>query len=238
MQKIAINVIATNKYINFIDGLCDSIANCLFKESEITLIVYSNLHIPNEVISKHPKFNFVSKHIEHEKWPFTTLKRFEYFLMAKEDILACDYAFYVDADSLFINETKEDILPPSGMIGTIHPCLHQGVGTPERNPQSKAYIPQNANNRYFCGGFFGGKSEDFINVSEHIKKNIDDDYSRNIIAIWHDESHLNKYFFQDPPAKILEWPYAAAENLVKPTENSGILFLDKNSRGGVNFYRE
>ena len=56
-----------------------------------------------------------------------------------------NYSFYIDADSLFIGEMKEEFLPVGGMIGTIHPCLFSGNGTPERNPNSKAFISHSEN---------------------------------------------------------------------------------------------
>ena len=30
-------------------------------------------------------------------------------------------------------------------------------------------------------------------MTERLDKNIDEDFSKNIIAIWHDESHINNY---------------------------------------------
>ena len=119
---------------------------------------------------------------KHEPWPFTTLKRFEYFLSAREEILDSDYSFYVDVDSLFIKEIQTSILSGKGMIGTIHPCLFVGPGSPERNPESKACIPMGSDSRYFCGGFFGGSSKEFIETSESILSNIQDDLQRGIIA--------------------------------------------------------
>ena len=40
---------------------------------------------------------------------------------------------------------------------------------------------------------FGGKTIDFLKMSDLLEKNIDIDEKNNYIAIWHDESHLNKY---------------------------------------------
>ena len=42
-------------------------------------------------------------------------------------------------------------------------------------------------------GFNGGAYNAFLTMSKEISKNIDDDYSRGLIAVWHDESHLNEY---------------------------------------------
>ena len=237
-MKIAINIIATNKYLDFLENIVKTIDNHFFPESDVSVIVHTNLEIPDS-LEKYSRLNFVKNTITHEPWPFTTLRRFDYFLRTKESLKENDYCFYIDVDSLFIRDIYENILPSRGIIGTIHPCLYSGNGTPDRNQQSKAFIPYGANNRYFCGGFFGGSSEEFIEMSEIIKSNIEDDLSRNIMALWHDESHLNNFLYYNPPSMILEHPFAIAESYETPDDEiTKILFIDKSKLGGHNFYRQ
>jgi len=235
-MKIVLNLIATNKYISFLNVICPSIEDFFFPEAEITAIVHTNLDLPDS-LTKYKRINFIKNEIQHEPWPFTTLKRFEYFLLARKELLENDYCFYIDVDSLFVKSLSLDMLPKKGMIGTIHPCLFVGPGSPERNPESKACIPDGSNNRYFCGGFFGGSVHEFIKTSESILENIQDDLQRGIIAVWHDESHLNKHFFDNPPSLVLDHPFAAAENMTPIQEGSKVLFLDKATRGGHDFFR-
>ncbi len=235
-KKILLNIIATNKYISFLDVICPTVENFFFPESKITVLVHTNLDLP-ESVQNYKRIEFVKNHIGHENWPFTTLKRFHYFLANKKILEEHDYCFYVDVDSVFIKSIMEDFLPLKGMAGTIHPCLYSGSGTPERNPNCLAYIPIGSNNRYYCGGFFGGSTLEFIQMSEKIKSNIDTDLSNNVIAIWHDESHLNRYFFDNPPEVTFEHPFAVAENINVPQEKSKVLFLDKSVRGGHDFFR-
>lgn len=234
-MKITLNLIATNKYISFLDIVCPSVENFFFPGAEITVIVHTNLDLPDN-LNSYKRIKFIKNEIQHEPWPFTTLKRFEYFLSAREELLKSEYCFYVDVDSLFIKEISTDILKP-GMFGTIHPCLFVGPGSPERNPESKACIPIGSDSRYFCGGFFGGSSVEFIKMSESILQDIQDDLSRDIIAVWHDESHLNRYFYDNPPALVLDHPFAVAENMTPIKDGSKVLFLDKSVRGGHDFFR-
>ena len=234
-MKIVLNLIATNKYISFLDIICPSIEEFFFPEVDITAIVHTNLDLP-ENLEQYKRIKFVKNEIQHEPWPFTTLKRFEYFLLAKKELSEADYCFYIDVDSLFVKEISTDMLKV-GMFGTIHPCLFVGPGSPERNPESKACIPIGSDSRYFCGGFFGGSSEEFIKMSESILENIQDDLARGIIAVWHDESHLNRYFYDNPPALVLDHPFAVAENMTQIKEESKVLFLDKSVRGGHDFFR-
>jgi hypothetical protein len=237
MKTISINIIATNKYLSFVEGISKSISKFFFPDCRIIIIVHSNLDIRNSHSNTDERIRYVHNFIEHEPWPYTTLKRFHYFVKAKEIITESDYSFYIDADSLFVGEIDIHTLPSSGLFGTIHPCLNEGCGTPERNNLSTAYIPLGSNNRYFCGGFFGGSSREFIKMSEKLSQNIDKDLENGIIAIWHDESHINNYFFHNPPSYIFEPPFAVAENLTIQQESSKVKFLDKNLLGGHHFFR-
>jgi hypothetical protein len=236
MKVVSINVIATNKYINFLPDLIKSIDQFVFTKSKILVIVHTNSDIEG-IDSISDRITIIKNKIEHEPWPYTTLKRFHYFNKSKSLIQKSDYSFYIDADSLFIGDIQEEFLQVEGMVGTIHPCLFSGNGTPERNPSSKAFISPLEDNRYFCGGFFGGDSKSFLTASEKISSNIDEDLSKGIIAIWHDESHINRFFFDNPPSLVLEPPFAVAESLTQTMDSSKVLFLDKNLKGGHDFFR-
>lgn len=233
---ISLNLIATNKYIFFLEKMAESIELFFFNNSEIVVIVHTNQDLPNS-LSHNPRIKFIKNTILHEPWPAPTLKRFHYFYSAKEHIESTDYSFYIDIDSLFVGDISEEILPESGIMATVHP-VQFGTGTPDRNPNSKAYLPHSAQNRYFCGGFFGGKSEDFLKMAETLKNNIEDDLSRNVMALWHDESHINNFLYYNTPTYIFEPPFASAENYTY-TDNirSKVLFLDKGNFGGHDFFR-
>lgn len=235
-MKILLNIIATNKYIWFLDKIASSVDEFFFPNDEVTILVHSNMLLP-ESIQSFSRLRFLTNEISHEKWPFTTLKRFHYFLKAEEILGKNEYCFYIDVDSVFIKEINITNISETGMFGTIHPCLFEGVGTPERNSRSTAYIPEGSNNRYFCGGFFGGSSINFLETSKKIKENIDADLSNGVIAVWHDESHLNCFFFHNPPKVIFDHPFAVAENLTKATKNSFVKFLDKSPIGGHDYFR-
>jgi hypothetical protein len=235
-MNIILNLIATNKYIEFLPEILDSVDLHFFPDCNVDVIVHTNVNIDKN-IPENRRIKVLKNIIDHEPWPFTTLKRFHYFNSVSEILLGYDYVFYIDVDSSFIKRIDKTILKGKGLIGTIHPCLYYNEGSPERNPNSEAYIPIGSNNRYFCGGFIGGSSKEFLEMSREIIRRIESDLSKGIIAVWHDESHINKYFYQNPPITILDHPFAAAENLTEIKEDSRILFLDKSTRGGHDFFR-
>ncbi len=64
-------------------------------------------------------------------------------------------------------------------------------------------------------------------MSNFLANNIDIDYSRGIIAVWHDESHMNRYFIDNSPTVILSPSYCYPEN-VNLSYTKRLLALDKN----------
>jgi hypothetical protein len=221
-MNICINLIATGKYVDFLDGIIESSEKNFFPNDSVYYIIHTDC--TDRVFPK----NSIINRIDFEEWPNPTLKRFHYFLMMEDDILKSDFSFYIDVDSLFVNTIDFELASVKGIIPTLHPGFYGKVGTPERNPKSKAYLPVDSDNLYFCGGFFGGDSKSFVEMSKTLKKNIDEDLDAGIIAKWHDESHLNHYLFKNPPKHILGNNFAISENQISKFPNSPIVFLDKN----------
>ena len=231
MKSVTLNLIATNNYTVFLDPIIRSAKEFFATDCDLKFIVYTD----HEYITTDEKITKIE--IENEPWPLPTLKRFHYFLMAKNIIEKSDFSFYVDVDSLFLRKINisEIFKDSNGLVGTLHPGFIGNSGTPERNPNSKAYIPESSGNLYFCGGFFGGNSESFIRMSADISNSIDEDMANNIIAIWHDESHLNKYFLLNPPSIILGAGFTEPEGYAD--KNPVIVFLDKGGDTGKEILR-
>jgi len=58
---------------------------------------------------------------------------------------------------------------------------------------------------------------------------VDEDMDKNLIAVWHDESHYNRYLIDTPPTHILSPSYCYPESWRLPFEKK-LLALDKNHR--------
>jgi len=235
MKKVTLNLIATNNYTVFLDDVMESARNLFVNDCELIFIVYTN---SNQEFDS-PDIKKI--HIDNEPWPMSTLKRFHYFLSAKKEILESDFSFYIDVDSMFRKplNLSDMIGGDQGLIGTLHPGFvlietWNPLGTPELNPRSRAFIERGKNKHYFCGGFFGGDSHSFIKMSESIRENVNLDLNDGIIAIWHDESHLNRYFLDNEPASILGIGFSCPSEY-EHTNSPTIVFLDK---GGEDKKRE
>lgn len=102
------------------------------------------------------------------------------------------------------------------------------VGTWETNSNSTAYVPRSSRHKYVCGGVWLGHRRQVLEMSSKLSERIQDDLDRGIIAIYHDESHLNWYFSQGlaailPPNYCYEPSYKHL-GFLKPQ----IIAVDKN----------
>lgn len=180
--SVGILLISTWKYNKFIDSTIQEIRQYFFPNSDVKIY----LHTDSE--NKHDADTTIK--IEHQPWPLITLNRFNTFCINQEQY-DTDYLFYLDVDSHIIDFVKEDIL--NDFVVVEHHWFNGGKGSVETNPASTACIKKNEPNVYVCGGFFGGSTKRFLSVAKELSNNIDIDRNNNIIALWHDESHLNRY---------------------------------------------
>ena len=157
--------------------------------------------------------NIKVSQIEHEDWPMPTLKRYNYFIKEKEFISQFDYCYYFDVDMGIVGKVGDEIL--GDLVATMHPYQSfypKEQRTYDRNPQSHAYVPQGKEGElYYAGGFNDGSTEKFLEMSKVIAERVTDDLQRGVIALWHDESQMNRYLIDNPPTLSLTPSYCFAE---------------------------
>lgn len=205
-MKICILNIATNKYIQFVAPLLNSIEENFLNDHEISALVFTNHEIEETTD------NVKISQIDHEPWPIPTLKRYHYFIKESEYISQFDYCFYMDVDMRIVNKVGDEIL--GDLVATQHPGMYfksPNECTYERREQSTAYVPYGEGKMYYAGGFNGGKPEHFLKMSKSIVENVEKDFQNNLIAVWHDESHMNRYLINTPPTLELTPSYCFPE---------------------------
>jgi len=244
---IGILTIATGKYTQFLTELYSSIAQNFLRDEEIICYLFTDdiegaqKYIPETRLS-HQIF-----HIERMGFPGDTLYRYRHFATLDDRLESLnlerpEYLFYSDADMLVVQEVGKEVMPQKtyGLVATAHPGFYLGktpqhpLGTPESRQQSKAFIsPHRYRPCYVAGGFNGGAYEAFIRMSKEISANIDDDNSRGIVAVWHDESHLNEYVTRPENLRYLKimtpsYCFAEYNNPQEVGYPAKIVALDKN----------
>ena len=219
-MKIGLLIISTNKYVEFLHSLITSADEFFLLNLEVTYYVFTN-----QEINLKTNRTVVKIDVEHKSWPWMTLGRYDIFSSNEEILSTMDYLFYCDVDMRFVDVVGDEIL--SDRVATQHPGFYDRRGVPENRPQSLAFVSDSTNMQYFAGGFNGGTSEEYLKMSEILSKNIKIDFENGIIAIWHDESHMNRYFINNPPSKILSPSYCYAESTNIPFQKR-LIALNKN----------
>ena len=227
-MKICILTIATNKYIQFVERLLDNIEENFLNGHEIQCLLFTDHEI--EESSDNVKIS----QIDHEPWPMPTLKRYNYFVKEKEFISQFDYCYYFDVDMALTGKVGEEVF--GDLVATMHPYQSfypKGDRSYDRNPNSLAYVPSGEEGEnYYAGGFNGGKTERFLEMAEVLADRVTKDLENGVIALWHDESQMNRYLIDNPPSISLTPEYCFAEEFIGseqyPFKNPKIIALKKN----------
>lgn len=206
-QNVGVIIIATNKYVMFIDELIKSIKQYFLLKHNVHIYIFTDKDIKYNDL----KINIIK--INHEKFPGPSLFRYKYIDEHKIYFKDLDYLFYIDADMKIVNEIDDSIFSDLTVVkhfGFIDKDNKQF--TYERNVKSTSYIHYGQGIDYYFGCFQGGKTNTFLKMCSVLKDNIEKDLQNNIIAIWWDESHLNKYCIKNKPTKILPPNYVYPED--------------------------
>jgi histo-blood group ABO system transferase len=216
--EIGLCVMATGRYNTYAERFIESCRQYFFKDHNVTYFVFADGEIQeaDDVVKVYQK---------RLGWPYDTMMRFHTYEQHKELYEKLDYLFASDADMLFVAPVGEEML--GDLVGTQHPGFVSQRGSYETNPKSTACVRKNEGKIYFAGGFYGGKKESVIKLRQQTIRNVDRDLKRNFIAVWHDESHLNRYFIDHPPSVVLSPAYCYPESWNIPYPKK-LLALDKN----------
>ena len=198
-MKIAVLNIATGVYIDLFEQLKDSFQNNFFEDSQVDIFLFTD--------SEREYGKNVKKYkIERGGWPKDTLYRYHYFLLAKEELMKYDFLLYLDVDLKVVSKVGREMV--GDLVGVQHPGFYGKTnGTYERRQVSTAFVPPSIKSPYYCGGLQGGRPEHFLKACEVMSKNIDIDEKNGVMAIWHDESHWNKYLSENKPEASLDPSY-------------------------------
>lgn len=199
-MKVAISFIGTSKYLNFLPQYYEKIHENFLPNTEKTFLVFTDGEgdFPEDVKV------YSQKHLE---WPYITLTRFEILNKAREEIAKHDWLVFLDADTIVVDKVlEEDFFSDKPLFGVWHPCHYLKMpphnrlpGALETNPLSLSYVNTETElpDVYYQGCLWGGKVPEVLDMIDELKNRVNIDLKNNVIAVWHDESHLNKYFIEN-----------------------------------------
>jgi hypothetical protein len=148
------------------------------------------------------------------QWPEATLIRYR-LIFENQDHFLSQVILYLDADMLFKSFVGSELFPEkwtNGLAFVLHPgywrknrkvtfspsyfyklIKYGGIGTWETRKSSSAFTERKFRRVYCCGGIWMGKREKLINFAKLMFESVEVDKKNDVTAVWHDESHLNKY---------------------------------------------
>jgi hypothetical protein len=171
-------------------------------------------------IYKHLKFNI--KAIPSYSFPDATLLRYK-IINSFKNISTYDYCVYIDCDmKVHKNFLDSKIMDRYKITLVKHPVFNINaslkgffyaitsrnilyqyfksikvqpfkLGTWENDKKSLAYVPYFKRKTYVHGAVWFGDPTSFSHLCGELEERVDIDRRNRIIAIWHDESHLNWY---------------------------------------------
>ncbi|MEI6178760.1 MAG: glycosyltransferase [Verrucomicrobiota bacterium] len=200
-RKIGVCVIATAHYRMFVSPLLRSIRRNFLPGHEVTVFLFTDG-------GQAPAPDLRVIRVPHEGWPGMAIRRYPIFREHAAQFADMDYLFYLDADMRVIGKVGEEIL--GDLVGIVHPGFHdkpRAKFTYETRRQSTAYIAPHEGSHYYCGAFQGGTTGAYLDAVRTMAENIDCDMSGGITAVWHDESHWNRYLIDRRPSLVLSPSY-------------------------------
>jgi hypothetical protein len=200
IMKVAIIFIGTSRYINFLPLYYEKCEENFLVNTDKTYFVFTDGELSNT------PGNVLPYHLDHLDWPYITLNRFQIINTIKEDLKNFDCIVFMDADTLVIDSiTEDEFFSDKPLFGVHHPCSYLKMpphdrppGAFESDPRSRAYVDTENFTTYFQGCLWGGKTPEIFELIDQLEENIKQDLNDGIIAVWHDESHLNHYFTKHP----------------------------------------
>ncbi len=228
-RNIGILYICTGEYIVFWKKFYESCEKNFLRGFRKEYYVFTDApHIANE------EFTNVHRIFQNKlPWPYITLKRFDIFLRVASELEGCEYTFFFNANC-YINKRiyPGGILPndEEELIVASHPGMVFKPNTEytyERNAASRASIPMGEGQVYVMGAFNGGRTAAYLKMARCLSERIKQDESDGVIAIYHDESHLNRYIYERKTYKLVDAGYVYPEGWRIPFRKR-ILLLDKS----------
>lgn len=151
---------------------------------------------------------------KHSRWQDISMMRMKTISETIESDIRhrSRYVFCFDVDQEFRGRFGSEALGDS--VALLHAHFYKLPKerfTYERNPTSRAYME--TGDFYYHAAVFGGIWENVKNLTDTCFLSIMEDKQNNVEAVWHDESHLNKYFWLHKPSKLLSPEYCWDETI-------------------------
>ncbi|XP_043914673.1 N-acetyllactosaminide alpha-1,3-galactosyltransferase-like [Protopterus annectens] len=156
------------------------------------------------------RFLRVSEIKEEKRWQDNSMKRMLIIgqMIKSHAMYEVDYIFCMDVDQVFKDSFGVETL--GKRVAQIQAWFYKADKskfTYERRPISAAYIAEDEGDFYYHAAVFGGTPSNVFDLVTACYEGIEKDKKNNVEAVWHDESHLNRYLLNHKPTLLLSPEY-------------------------------
>ncbi|KAM3878027.1 N-acetyllactosaminide alpha-1,3-galactosyltransferase-like [Diretmus argenteus] len=209
-SSVALTVFAVGRYLDAYLGAFLNSAEHHFMVG-LPVMYYVFTDVPEKVpdITLAPQRSLkVLKVGKHSRWQDISMMRMKTISDTIDSDIRHNYShvFCFDVDQVFTDRFGSEALGDS--VALLHAHYYQlpkHLFTYDRNLKSKAYME--TGDFYYHAAIFGGSWQSVKAITEACYQSIMEDKQNNVEALWHDESHLNKYLWLQKPTRVLSPEY-------------------------------
>ncbi|XP_077941897.1 N-acetyllactosaminide alpha-1,3-galactosyltransferase [Gasterosteus aculeatus] len=218
-SSVALTVFAVGRYLDaYLNTFLTSAEKHFMLGLQVTYYVFTDQPEKVPTIKFGPRRSLKVIQVQkYSRWQDISMMRMKMISDAIESEIHhnCNYIFCFDVDQVFKGRFGSEALGDS--VALLHAWYYKRPKqsfTYDRNPKSKAFME--TGDYYYHAAIFGGVLEHVKDLADYCFLNIMEDKLNNVEALWHDESHLNKYFWLHKPSRLISpeycWDPVIAEN--------------------------
>ncbi|XP_072308727.1 N-acetyllactosaminide alpha-1,3-galactosyltransferase-like [Eucyclogobius newberryi] len=209
-SSVALTVFAVGKYLDaYLETFLHSSEQHFMLGLPVTYYIFTDTPKKVPVISLGPNRSLkVMEVASHSRWQDISMTRMKSIsnIIETEIRHKFSHVFCFDVDQEFTGRFGSEALGESvALLHAYYYRLPKSMYTYDRNPNSKAYME--TGDFYYHAAVFGGRWKRVKAIADACYQGIVEDKKNNVEALWHDESHLNKYFWRNKPTRLLSPEY-------------------------------
>ncbi|XP_026163114.1 alpha-1,3-galactosyltransferase 2 [Mastacembelus armatus] len=209
-SSVALTVFAVGRYLEaYLMTFLNSSEYHFMLGLPVTYYVFTDMpeKIPDIKLAPQRSLK-VFKIKRHSRWQDISMLRMKTISDVIESHIRhhCTHVFCFDVDQVFTGRFGTEALGDT--VALLHAHFYhlpERLFTYDRNPKSKAYME--TGDFYYHAAVFGGSWKSVKALTDACYQAIMEDKQNNVEALWHDESHLNKYLWLHKPSRVLSPEY-------------------------------
>lgn len=215
-SSVALTVFAVGRYLDtYLEAFLRSSERHFMVGLPVSYYVFTDApeKVPHVALGPKRSLRVISVE-KPSRWQDASMMRMKVISEAIESEIRhrCTHVFCLDVDQEFTGRFGSEALGDSvALLHAYYYNLPKWLFTYDNNPVSKAYME--TGDFYYHAAVFGGSWRSVKALTDWCYRRIEEDKHNGVEARWHDESHLNKYFWLHKPSRVLSPEYCWDRNI-------------------------